>query len=198
MNREQTPGIGRGVLDVADARMLAEPRDHVEREVAALELRIGIEHDRNVDGVGDGAEIALHLRIPEREVGFEDGENAVGAELLVAPSLRDRVGRCGRGDARYDRDAAAGGGDRRAHHRLALGAVEIGELAGRAERGQPMHAGRDEIIDQPAQHVVEHAAGRVDRRDEIGIDAAEIAHAVRVAGAGVGDKRSAKINANSS
>ena len=38
--------------------MLAEPRDRVEREVAALELRIGVEHDGNVDGVRDGAACA--------------------------------------------------------------------------------------------------------------------------------------------
>ena len=46
-------------------------------------LRIGVEHDRNIDGVGDGAEIGFDLRVLEREVGFEDGEDAVGAEPLV-------------------------------------------------------------------------------------------------------------------
>ena len=71
--------------------MLREARDHVERKVAALELRIGVEHDRNVDRVGDGAEIGFDLRVLEREIGFENGEDAVGAELLVRLRLFDRV-----------------------------------------------------------------------------------------------------------
>ena len=32
--------------------MVGQPRDDIEREIAALELRIGVEHDRDVDGVG--------------------------------------------------------------------------------------------------------------------------------------------------
>ena len=67
--------------------MLAQARDHVEREIGALELRIGIEDDRHIDRIGDGAEIAFDLRLGEREIGFENGENAGGAELLVAPRL---------------------------------------------------------------------------------------------------------------
>jgi hypothetical protein len=63
--------------------MLGEPRDHVEREVAALELRVGVEHDRDVDGVGNRAEVAFDLRVVEREIRFEDGEDAVGAEPLI-------------------------------------------------------------------------------------------------------------------
>ena len=119
-DRQQPAGIGRGILDVADARMLREPRDHVEREIAALELRIGVEHDRNVDRVGDGAKVGFDLRVLEREVGFEDGEDAVGAELLVDLRLLDGVGGRGRGDARDHRHAFARGFDRRAHHGLAL------------------------------------------------------------------------------
>ena len=68
-------------------------------KVAALELRIGIKHDRNVDRIGDGAEVSLDLRILEREIGFEDGEDAVGAEVLIVPRLRHRVGGGGRGNA---------------------------------------------------------------------------------------------------
>ena len=96
--------------------MRGEPRDHVEREVAALELRIGVEHDRNVDGVGDGAEVGFDLRVLQREIGFEDREDAVGAELLVARRLRDRVGGRGRGDAGDHRHAPLRRLDRGAHH----------------------------------------------------------------------------------
>jgi hypothetical protein len=50
-------------------------------------MRIGVEHDRNVDGVRDRAEIALDLRVPEREIGFENGENAVGVNYANALPL---------------------------------------------------------------------------------------------------------------
>ena len=72
--------------------MLGEARDHVEAEVAALELRIGVERDRQIDRIGDGAEILFDLRILEREIGFEDGKDAVDAELLIMPRLLDRIG----------------------------------------------------------------------------------------------------------
>src|SRR5262245_10276273 len=41
---QQPLGIGRCVLDVADTRVLSEAGDHIERKVAALKLRIGIEY----------------------------------------------------------------------------------------------------------------------------------------------------------
>ncbi len=63
----------------------------------------------------------------------------------------------------------------------ALLAREIGELAGRAERGQPMHAGVDQIGRQFAEHTGLDAALRVDGRDEIGKDAVEFRHAGFVA-----------------
>ena len=140
-----------------------EPRDHVERQVAALELRIGVEHHRNVDRVGDGAEVGFDLRVLEREIGFENGEDAVGAELLVALGLLDRVGGGGRRDARDHRHALVRGLDGRRTTVCALLAVEIGELAGRAERGQPMHAGLDQVGRKLPEHVGVDAAGRVDR-----------------------------------
>ena len=132
---------------------VGEPRDHIERQIGALELRIGVDHDGNVDRVGNGAEIGFDLRIGEREIGFQDRENAVGAELLIGLRLRHRVRRRGRGDAGDHGHAALRGLDRGLHHRRALRVVEIGELAGRAERRQPMHAGLDEIVAEPAQHL---------------------------------------------
>ena len=151
-------------------------RDRVERKVAALELRIGVEHDRDVDRVGDGAEVGFDLRVLEREVGFEDGEDAVGAELLIILGLRDGVGGGGRGDAGDHRHALLRGLDGRLHHGGALLAVEIGKLAGRAERGEPVHAGLDQVVAELAQHIGLDAARRVDGRDEIGEDAVEVGH----------------------
>ena len=88
-DRQQPPGVGGGVLDGVNARVLGEPRDDVEGKVAALELRIGVEHHRNVDRVGDGAEVGFDLRILEWKIGFEDGEDAVGAERLIVHGLCD-------------------------------------------------------------------------------------------------------------
>ena len=60
-----------------------EPRDHVKREIGALELRVGVDHDGNVNGVGNGAEVRFDLRVGDREIRLHDRENAVGAELLM-------------------------------------------------------------------------------------------------------------------
>ena len=103
--------------------MLGEPRDDVERQVGALELRIGVDHDGNVDGVGNGAEIALDLRVCEREIRLQDRQDAVGAKLLVGLRLRHGVGRRGRGDAGDHRHAASRRLDRGPHHRGALRGV---------------------------------------------------------------------------
>jgi hypothetical protein len=58
---------------------------------------------------------------------------------------------------------AFGGLDRGLHHGCALRVVEIGELAGRAERRQAVHARCDEIVAQPAQYVGADAAFGIDR-----------------------------------
>ena len=73
--------------------------------------------------VGDGAEIRFDLCFRQREIGFEDGEDAVGAELLVVARLRHRVRGRRRRDARDHRHAACGGFDRRLHHFGALFAL---------------------------------------------------------------------------
>ncbi len=156
--------------------MGGEARDDVERQVRTLELRIGVDHHGNVDGVGDGAEIGFDLRVGEREIRFQDREDAVGAELFIGLCLRHRVRGRGRGDAGHHRHAAVRGLDRGLHHGRALRVVEIGELAGRAERRQPVHARLDQIVAQPAQHLGADLAGRIDRRDEIGKDAVKISH----------------------
>ena len=88
--------------------MRREPRDHVEREIAALELWIGVEHNRNIHRVGDGAKIGFDLRIFQRKVRFEDRENAVGAQALIVFGLYDGIRRrCG-GNAGDHRHAAVG------------------------------------------------------------------------------------------
>src|SRR4030095_10736243 len=90
-DREQPAGVGRGVLDVADAGMGGEALDDVERQIRTLELRIGVDHDGNVDGIGNRAEIGFDAAVGQREVGFEDCENPVGAKLLVSLCLPHRI-----------------------------------------------------------------------------------------------------------
>jgi len=62
------------------------------------------------------------------------------------------------------------------HHRRALCVIQIGELAGRAERRQPMHARLDEIVAEPRQHLAANLPVGVNRRNQIGKDAVEIGH----------------------
>jgi hypothetical protein len=155
-----------------------QPRDDVERQVRALELRIGVDHHGDIDRIGDGAKIGFDLGIPEREIRFHDCENAVGAELLIGLGLLDCVHRRGRRDAGNHRHAALGGLDGRLHHRRALRVIEIGELTGRAERRQSVHARFDEIVAEPAEHPGSDIPLGVERRDEIRENAVEIGHDV--------------------
>lgn len=71
--------------------MTGEPFNDVEG-VAALEIRIGVEHHWDIDGVGNRPKVSLDLRILEREVSFTDGKDALGPEPFVAPGLGDRIG----------------------------------------------------------------------------------------------------------
>ena len=139
-------------------------------------MRIGVDDDGNIDRVGDGAKIGFDLRVAEREIRFQDRQDAVGAELLVGLRLRDRIESRGRGDTGDHGHASLRGLDRGLHHRRALRAIEIGELAGRAERRQPMHAGFDEIVAETAEHVAADFPHGIDRRDQIGKDAVEVSH----------------------
>jgi hypothetical protein len=62
------------------------------------------------------------------------------------------------------------------HHRGALVAVEIGELARRAERGQAVDAGFDQVVAEAAEHVGADAAVGIDGGNEVGKDAVEVGH----------------------
>jgi hypothetical protein len=154
--------------------MLCEPADDIETEIGALELRIGVDDDGNGDRVGDGAKIAFDLRIGKREISLENGQDAIGAELLIGSGLRHRViGRC-RGNAGHHRYSPPRGFNGRLHHHGALFAAQIGKLAGGTERRQPVNAGFDEIVAQPAEHVAADIAVGIDGRNQIGKHAMEI------------------------
>ena len=129
-----------------------EPRDDIEREVGALELRVGVDHDGNVDGVGNGAEIGFHARIAKRKIRFQDRQNAVGTKPLIGLGLRHRIRDRGRDHARDHGHAAFRRRDRGLDHGRALRGIEIGEFAGRAERCQPVHTGGNEIVAELTQH----------------------------------------------
>ena len=70
-----------------------EPRDHIQRQVRTLELRVSIDHHGNIDGVGDSAEIGFDLRVGDRKVRLQNCEDAVGTELLICLRLRHGVRR---------------------------------------------------------------------------------------------------------
>ena len=99
-------------------------------------------------------EIGFDLRVGDREISLHDREDAVGAELLMRLCLRHRIRCRRRGDTGDHGHAALCGFDRRSYDGCPLRLVEIGELAGRSERRQPMHARLDEVVAQPAQHLV--------------------------------------------
>jgi hypothetical protein len=166
-DREQSAGIGRSILDRDDARMLRELCDHIQREIAALEIRVGVEHDRNVDRVRNRAEVSLDLSILQREIRFEDREDAGRAHRLVIARLRHRVAGRRRRDAGDHRHALVGGFNRRLHHIAPLRLVEIRKLARRTERRQAVNAGFDQIVGQFAEHVDLYLAVGADRRNEV-------------------------------
>ncbi len=156
--------------------MRRETRNHIQRQIGALELRIGVDHHGNIDRVRDGAKVRFDLRIAKREIRFQDGEDAVGTHLLIGPRLRHRIQRRGRDDAGDHRHPPLRSFNRRLHHCDALHVVEIGELAGRAERRQPVHPRYDEIVAEPAEYFGTDLPVGVNRRDQIGKDAVEIGH----------------------
>ena len=83
-----------------------EPLDRRERQVAALELRVRVQHDSAVDGIGDGAEVGHHAIVRHREVGLEDREDAGAAEPAPFERLAHRIRGGRRGDAGGHRHAA--------------------------------------------------------------------------------------------
>ena len=68
--------------------MRRKPCDAIKRKIRALELRIGVDHDGNIDRIRDAPEIGFHLRVGKRKVRFQNRQNAVGTELLIRDRLR--------------------------------------------------------------------------------------------------------------
>jgi len=166
-DRQQAAGVDRRILDVADVRHTTQPLDHRQAEVRTLEARVGVQHHRQRHRLADRPEVREHAVVGEREVGLEDGENAVGPEPLPLARLIDGVGGRGRGHAGNDRHTAGGRLDDHLDHPSALVAAQVGELAGRSERRQPVHAGADQVLAQTAEDFVLDPAALVDRRDEV-------------------------------
>jgi hypothetical protein len=167
MIESSRPVSVRGVFEVADVFRLREAVDRAEREVAALEPRIGVEHDRTGDRVGDRLEVGDDAILGHREIGLENREDAGAAQALEFGRLPDRLGRGGRRDARDHRHPPGRPLERHLDHPALLRPLQIGELAGRAERCQPVHAGRDQMLAEPPQHLILDPPGRVHRRDQV-------------------------------
>jgi hypothetical protein len=138
---------------IADARVRGETLDDVERQVRALELRIGVDHDGNIDRIGNGAEIGLDTASGKAGNTLRGWRGcrrrrASGTPSPAPPHPPSRSRRRPRSQARR-RFAAAMVVSTTA---VALCGIEVSEFAGRAERCQPVHAGCNEIVAQLLQH----------------------------------------------
>ncbi len=135
----------------------------VERQVRALELRVGVEHHRAGDRCRDGSEIGDDAVIGDGKIGFQHGENAGTAFFLERDGLADGVIRCGRGNPCDHRHAARCGFEGHLHHPLLLRPIQIGKLAGGAKRRQPVNPSIEQMLDQGGQYLVHDPAMPVDR-----------------------------------
>jgi hypothetical protein len=100
--------------------------------------------------------------------------------------LEDRVGDGGRCDSGDDGNAAFRRLEHDFDHAAALSPAEIGELPGRAERGEPVDASLDEVVAESRQDRRIHVARGMQRRNDIGKNAVEacLGHPRHLSGAG--------------
>ena len=173
-DREQAPGVGGGILEVADVGERGEPLDRRERQIAALELRVGVEHDRTGDRLRDRREIGDHAVLGDREIGLEDREDPGAPHALELGRLAHRVPCRGRRHPGHHRHPAGCRRKRDLDDAALLRPAQIGELAGGPERREAVHPGCDEVLDQRRQHLVPDAAILADRRHQVGKDAVEV------------------------
>src|SRR3981189_3011555 len=111
--------------------------------------------------------------IGNRKIRFEDGEDAVAADLLYFTRLEDGIGdgRCR--DPRNHWHPAACGLDDDLDDPPALGPAQIRELPGRSQGSQSMYASGDEIIAEAIQNLAHDLPSGADRGEKIGEDPVE-------------------------
>jgi hypothetical protein len=111
--------------------------------------------------------------VRDREVGLEDGEHAGAAHALEGLRLADRICRGSRGHARHHRHAPSRRVQRHLDDAPSLLERQVRELAGRAQRREPVHARPNQVLDEACQHLVLDPPIFLDGRDQIGKDAVE-------------------------
>ena len=165
---QKSASVRGGVLQSNDIGVSTQPFDNIDGQMAALEVRIGINNDRQVGAVCNRAEIHFRFLIAEREIGFKDREDAIGAGAPVGDRLFDGVRSGCAGDTSDDRRSARRGIGRDIDDTLPLLAIQVGELAGAAEWRETVDAETDQIVAEPRQYVVFDRPGFIDRRYQVG------------------------------
>jgi hypothetical protein len=88
-DRKEPTGAGRGVLDVADVGDAREAVDGGQTEIRPLKIRIGVDDDGQIDGIGNGGEISDDAVFAEGKVGLQDNYDAVDAKALEFTGLTE-------------------------------------------------------------------------------------------------------------
>ena len=167
-DRQDAPRAPRGVFDITDVRYRAQRLDHFGRQVGHAQPRIRVEDDRARHRPGDRAEIALDPAARDRELRLEHHDQPICAQLHQRLGLPDRIGRRKRRHAGDDRHTPRRRVQHDPHDLHPLLEREVGNLPGTPQRAQPVHALRDQVLHQIAQHFLPHPPRRlVDRRHQV-------------------------------
>jgi len=117
--------------------MGTQPFNNIDGQMAALEIRIGTNDDRQVGAVGNRAKILFRFLIAERKIGFKDRKGAVGAGVPIGNSLFDGVRSGCAGDIDDDRRYARHGVDGDVDDTLSLLPVQdAGSMLDRPNSGR--------------------------------------------------------------
>jgi len=158
-----------------------EPGEDLDADLDAATAGDGVEDDRAVGGVGDGAEMPEESLLRRAVVVGGDDEEGVGARGDggggEVHGLAGRVG-AGAGDHRH---AAARVLDHAANDLEVLAVVHGGRFAGGADGHEAVDAGLDLEVHQAAEFVVGDRAG-AERRGAGGDGAGEPAGGLRTGG----------------
>ena len=105
---ERAGEVGGRILDADDVLVAGEAGHGLDRHVDDAAGRDVVDDDRQVDGVGDGAEVEIHALLCGPVVIGRDDEGGVGAGLFGVTGQFDRLGGAVGAGAGDDGDAAVG------------------------------------------------------------------------------------------
>ena len=160
------PEIGGGVLDADDAGHLGEPQRGFGREVRDRAAGDVVEHERQINALGDRAEVAIEPFLRRLVVVRHDRQPAVGADVLRVRSELDRLGGGIAADAGHHVNAAAHVLDDGLDQQAVLVDVDGRRLAGRADDHDAGGAALDVPVAQARERVEVERTARLHRRDD--------------------------------